>query len=50
MGLDRVIEIHEVKGFMRDDALVKYKMVVDQFPFRFVIVKKKGKTWDLKEL
>lgn len=47
------LEMHEVKGFMQDDAAVKLKVAADQYPFRFVLVraraKKDGGGWDLKE-
>ena len=36
------IEVHEVKGFWRDDARVKWKTVAEQWPqFRFVAVGKR---------
>lgn len=39
-------EIHEVKGFWRDDARVKIKVAAKQFPwFRFISASKKGKGW-----
>jgi len=45
-------EIHETKGFMRDDAAVKLKVAASMFPFwNFKLVKwdrKKG--WDIKEV
>jgi len=41
------IELHETKGFMRDDAAVKLKVAADKFPeFLFVLVKKIKKQWD----
>lgn len=47
------IEIHEVKGFWRDDARVKIKVAADRFPFRFLAVsersKKSGGGWDVEE-
>ena len=43
------IEIHEVKGHMEDDAAVKFKVAQEMFPFRFVIVKKDGTGWSIKE-
>ena len=48
MKSDGVIEFHEVKGFMRDDAAVKIKVAADLFPFRFLLVKagRKG-SWDI---
>jgi len=44
---DGVVELHEVKGFWRDDARVKIKVAASQFPFKFLAVKKiKGGGWD----
>lgn len=37
------IEIHECKGFMRDDAAVKIKVAAEEYPFRFVLVYAKPK-------
>lgn len=43
---DHEIEIHEVKGYWRDDALVKIKVAADCLPwFRFVAAKKDGNRW-----
>lgn len=47
MLTDGSLEIHETKGFMRDDANVKLKVAAAQFPFVFRLVKKKGKTWKI---
>lgn len=43
------IEIHEVKGHMEDDAAVKFKVAQEMFPFRFLLVKKNGTGWSIKE-
>ncbi len=47
------LEVHEVKGFWEDDALVKIKVAADLFPFRFVAVqaipKKSGGGWKERE-
>ena len=41
---DGVIEFHETKGFMEDDAAVKLKVVAEEFWwFRFKLVKKVAK-------
>lgn len=37
------LEMHEVKGFWRDDARVKIKVAASIFPFRFIAVKMKSK-------
>lgn len=40
------IEFHETKGFMREDANVKLKVVADLFPeFLFCLVTVKNKEW-----
>jgi hypothetical protein len=44
---DGCFEIHEVKGFWRDDARVKIKIAASIFPFRFfAVTKRKGGGWD----
>lgn len=41
----------DVKGFQREDALIKMKVAARMFPeFNFVIVKRVGKYWDEKWL
>lgn len=54
MGADGVLEMHEVKGFMKDDAAVKLKVTADMYPFRFLLVraraKKNGGGWDVTEV
>lgn len=53
MVLDKegYIEFHEVKGRLRDDALVKFKVAAEQFPWaRWVMVRKAGSdglTWEV---
>lgn len=46
------IEMHEVKGFMLEDANVKIKVAAENFPFLFKIArlkpKKLGGGWDIK--
>ena len=53
MRADGQLEIHEVKGFWTDDALVKIKVAADKFPFKFIAVmkqtKKNGGGWDIRE-
>ena len=45
------IQMHEVKGFMQDDANVKLKVAAEMYPFRFMLVKKaKGGVWDIREV
>lgn len=43
---DDCIEVHEVKGFWKDDARVKWKVAAEMFPeYRFVAVQYKKKEW-----
>lgn len=43
---DGSVELHEVKGFWRDDARVKIKVVAKTFPmFTFIIVTKDSGAW-----
>lgn len=48
------IELHEVKGFMTEDANVKIKVAAEMYPFRFVVVrikpKKDGGGWIIREV
>lgn len=43
MSADGVLEMHEVKGFWRDDARVKIKIAADMYPFRFIAIRMKAK-------
>jgi hypothetical protein len=43
MLADGTIELHETKGFMQEDALVKIKACVELFPFPLVLVTKATK-------
>ena len=48
---DGQLEMHEVKGFMRDDAAVKLKVAAAQFPFiKFFLIKKDKTGWDIREV
>ena len=38
--LDGSLEIHETKGFMREDALLKLKFLTQTYPFSVVVVTK----------
>jgi len=44
------IEVHEVKGFMTDDANVKIKVAAEHIPFIFFLVRLKSKQWELTEV
>jgi rhamnogalacturonyl hydrolase YesR len=43
MLADGSMQLHEVKGFMHDDANVKIKVAADMYPFEFILVRKKSK-------
>jgi hypothetical protein len=46
-----VLEMHEVKGFMQDDANVKLKVAASIYPFVFKLVRKgKAGIWDIREV
>ena len=51
---DDVLEAHETKGFMEDDAAVKLKVAAAQWPFRFYLIrkqpKKNGGGFSIKEI
>lgn len=46
---DGLFHCHEVKGFWRDDALVKIKVAASIYPFRFIAVKKVKEGWQREE-
>lgn len=42
-------QVHEVKGFMRDDAAVKIKTCAEMFRFlRWFLVRKEGEGWEIQ--
>lgn len=45
MLADGSIELHEVKGFMRGDASVKYRIATELFPFPILIVRRQKGVW-----
>ena len=48
---DSTLEIHETKGFMRDDAAVKLKAAARQFPcFVFRLIQWEKKQWVMTEI
>jgi hypothetical protein len=51
---ENILELHEVKGFMEEDANVKLKVAAELYPFRFVLVrvkpKRDGGGWNIKEV
>lgn len=47
VDVDGTLRFIDVKGFQREDALIKIKVAARLFPFaQFVIVKKDGDGWD----
>jgi hypothetical protein len=53
IGADLGVELHEVKGFMRDDANVKLKVAASQFGwFKFFLVTRRRKSdpWTVREV
>lgn len=50
MRRDGSMELHETKGFMRDDALVKIKVAAAQYPFKFVLVRREKGNWSMTEI
>lgn len=47
---DGSLELHEVKGFLEDHARAKIKVAAQHFPFRIVIVRRKGGKWETEEV
>jgi hypothetical protein len=50
---DLSVELHEVKGFMREDAAIKLKVAAEQFAFfRFMLAtrKRKADPWTVREV
>jgi hypothetical protein len=54
MSADGVMEMHEVKGFWRDDARAKIKIAADAYPFRFFAIRKQaakaGGGWEVEAI
>jgi hypothetical protein len=48
------MEMHEVKGFWRDDARAKIKIAADAYPFRFFAIRKQpakaGGGWEVEAI
>jgi hypothetical protein len=45
------LELHEVKGFMEEDAAVKLKSAAAQYPFVVRVIRRvKGGDWDIREV
>ena len=43
LAADRVLEMHELKGFWRDDARAKIKIAAELYPFRFKAYRRRTK-------
>lgn len=51
MLASRELEMHEVKGFMLDDANAKIKIAADTYPLTFRVIRKgKGGIWEVTEV
>lgn len=42
---DGTLELHECKGFMRDDAAVKLRVCAEMYPFRLRLVRRVKGNW-----
>ena len=40
---DGALEVHEVKGFLEEDAFIKWKVAAEMFPFTFRMFTRKAK-------
>ena len=44
-----IMQMHEVKGYMTDDAAAKIKIAAELYPFEFFVCRKKSKFfWDIR--
>lgn len=50
MLADGELEVHETKGFMREDAHVKLKATAAMFPFRVLVARWKAGDWQIEEI
>lgn len=41
----REFELHETKGHWRESARVRIKVAAEQFPFKFIAIKRDGGNW-----
>lgn len=46
---DGQMQLHEVKGFWTDDARIKIKVAAEMYPFKFIVIKAKGKNFEIVE-
>jgi hypothetical protein len=47
---DGECELHETKGFFRDDSKVKVKVCARMYPFRVKLIRRKGLQWQIEEV
>ena len=45
---DGTLEIHEVKGFMEEDARVKLSVMKEMYPFKIWLIRLNKNAWDMK--
>jgi hypothetical protein len=45
MGPDGLIELHDTKGHMEDDAATKIRVCSERFPFAVYVVRWQGGEW-----
>lgn len=50
LTLDGTVELHETKGFLRDDANVKFKVAAELHWFKFKMVRRKSDQWCITDL
>lgn len=48
MNKNGVLECHEVKGYMLDDAAVKIKVAAATYPFVFLLIRRERSVWTVK--
>jgi len=47
---DLCFEIHEVKGHMREAGRVRLRCAADQYPFKFLLIKRPSGVWNTEEV
>lgn len=47
---DGTFEMHEVKGQWREAAKVRWKFLLEHYPFVFLLVRKKGKHFTVEDV
>lgn len=49
MTKESVLELHEIKGWMAEDALVKMRAIADKYPFPLKMFKLVKGSWEVRE-